>query len=389
MAVVLVITFVGLFYLSQTFEAAAARYEVAAAGLEREAMLQELQSQAGSTLALGSESTVTQWARDGTSRRSVSAPASRPAEGQMLGRTDRRWRSVAILIVMCAFAFAAVLRLAYWQVAMAPWLQRRANRSCPEDDRAARSGVTSSTGTAGCWPRPAIATRWRDTRTQLSPRQRQATVAGLTTILDLDERRAGHRREAGHPTTTTRSAARADRRPEHVRYARASPTGSYGSGPVPQLVRIYPNPGGQPGTTLASQLLGFVSATDGGSVGRYGIEARYDRILAGGSSGLGDRRTGAGLLDSAAQCGRGANGQDITISIDLSLQLQLEKELYAAWVADKAKRVSGLIMDPRPASCSPGRRCRDMTPMTAATSPCATRSWSRTPSSPRPTSQAR
>jgi hypothetical protein len=64
-AVVLVVTFVGLFYLSQTFEAAAARYEVQRLLVEREAMLQELQSQGGSTLALGSESTVTQWARDG------------------------------------------------------------------------------------------------------------------------------------------------------------------------------------------------------------------------------------------------------------------------------------------------------------------------------------
>lgn len=64
-AVVLVITFVGLFYLSQTFEAAAARYQVGRLLVERQAMLQELQSQQGSTLALGSEQTVTQWARDG------------------------------------------------------------------------------------------------------------------------------------------------------------------------------------------------------------------------------------------------------------------------------------------------------------------------------------
>lgn len=63
-AVVLVITFVGLFFLSQTFAAAAARYEVERLLVERQGMLQELKSQHGSTLALGSESTVTQWARD-------------------------------------------------------------------------------------------------------------------------------------------------------------------------------------------------------------------------------------------------------------------------------------------------------------------------------------
>ena len=63
-AIVLVITFVGLFYLSQIFEAAAARYEVQQLTVERQAMLQELQTQQGATLALSNESTVSQWAQD-------------------------------------------------------------------------------------------------------------------------------------------------------------------------------------------------------------------------------------------------------------------------------------------------------------------------------------
>ena len=64
MAVVLALTFVGLFYLSQTFEAAAARYEIDALLVERQAMLMELQSQQGSTVRWGSEQQVTQWAQD-------------------------------------------------------------------------------------------------------------------------------------------------------------------------------------------------------------------------------------------------------------------------------------------------------------------------------------
>jgi cell division protein FtsI (penicillin-binding protein 3) len=42
----------------------------------------------------------------------------------------------------------------------------------------------------------------------------------------------------------------------------------------------------------------------------------------------------------------GVAGQTIRLSIDRSLQLQLEKELYLAWNADKAARVSGIVMDP-------------------------------------------
>ena len=63
-AVVLVVTFVGMFYLSQVFEAAAARYEVDRLLVDRQAMLQELQTQHGASLSLSNETTVTQWAQD-------------------------------------------------------------------------------------------------------------------------------------------------------------------------------------------------------------------------------------------------------------------------------------------------------------------------------------
>jgi cell division protein FtsI (penicillin-binding protein 3) len=268
----------------------------------------------------------------------------------MLGRTDRRWRSVAILLVMCAFAFLAVLRLAYWQVAMAPWLQRQAEPQLAQKttEHAVRGDILDRNG------RTLATTGYRDTLAgypdTLTSGQRQDTVARLTAILGLDEvaSSAIDGKLATHDHyAVLRRALTAD---QSTLVRDGIATGQLrGLTLVPQLVRIYPNPGGQPGTTLASQLLGFVSATDGDSVGRYGIEARYDRILAGGSSGLAATTGGTGLLlESAAQVGgQGADGQDITISIDLSLQLQLEKELYAAWVADKAKRVSGLIMDPR------------------------------------------
>jgi hypothetical protein len=62
--VVMALTFVGLFYLSQTFEAAAARFEIDALLAERQAMLLELKSQTGSTVRWGSEQQVTQWAQD-------------------------------------------------------------------------------------------------------------------------------------------------------------------------------------------------------------------------------------------------------------------------------------------------------------------------------------
>ncbi len=62
-ATVVALTLVALFYLSQTFEAASARYQVDTLLVEREELLQELKSQEGATVALRSEATVTQWAQ--------------------------------------------------------------------------------------------------------------------------------------------------------------------------------------------------------------------------------------------------------------------------------------------------------------------------------------
>jgi len=57
-------------------------------------------------------------------------------------------------------------------------------------------------------------------------------------------------------------------------------------------------------------------------------------------------RLGNPLESSQLVLDPGQDGQDIHLSIDASLQLQLEKELFLAWNADRAQRVSGLVMDP-------------------------------------------
>ncbi len=53
----------GLFYLSQTLQAAAARYELDTLASEREALLQQLRSQQGVVTRVGSEPLVVQWAQ--------------------------------------------------------------------------------------------------------------------------------------------------------------------------------------------------------------------------------------------------------------------------------------------------------------------------------------
>jgi cell division protein FtsI/penicillin-binding protein 2 len=116
-------------------------------------------------------------------------------------------------------------------------------------------------------------------------------------------------------------------------------------GLVPEPVRVYPQAGGAPGTTLAAKLLGFVNR-DG--VGQYGVEQFYQDQLGGTPRIVEAQKDVAArqIPDSAVVVDPGSPGQDIRLTIDAGLQLSVEQEILAAWVADKAKSVSALVMNP-------------------------------------------
>ncbi len=264
----------------------------------------------------------------------------------MLGRTDRRWRSVAILVLICVIAFAAVARLAFWQVAMAPRLQELAvgQLQHPQTEPAPRGDILDRNGQI------LATTGYRYSLVaypDVITKDAEARAALITTLGDILGMDAPERARLTQTLDPARQYATLKReltegQKDQVQQLIARPV--KGLAITSRAVRIYPNAGGQPGTTLASQLLGFVS--DGR--GYYGIEGEYDAILAGKPTVVATAMDAAQRpLDSSAQViDPGVDGEDVTISIDFNLQLQLEKELYAAWVSDKAKRVSALVMDP-------------------------------------------
>jgi cell division protein FtsI/penicillin-binding protein 2 len=92
-------------------------------------------------------------------------------------------------------------------------------------------------------------------------------------------------------------------------------------------------------------LLGFVN---GAGEGQYGVEQRYQDVLGGSPRVLLARRTADGGLvaDDGDVIDGGAPGRDVTLTIDASLQLAIEEEMLAAWVADRALSVSAVVMDP-------------------------------------------
>jgi cell division protein FtsI (penicillin-binding protein 3) len=113
----------------------------------------------------------------------------------------------------------------------------------------------------------------------------------------------------------------------------------------PEPVRVYPQDGGAPNTTLAAHLLGFVNAA---GVGQYGVEQYYQNALAGQPTVLVAARTTSGsVLPGEGEVEQvGTPGVDLTLTIDAGLQLALEQELLAAGIADRAKSVSAVVMDP-------------------------------------------
>src|SRR4029078_8198983 len=109
--------------------------------------------------------------------------------------------------------------------------------------------------------------------------------------------------------------------------------------------RVYPQTGGGPDSTLAAQLLGFVHAE---SVGQYGVYQAYQDTLAGSPRVMVAQRdvTGRAMPETSVVEEPGTIGEDIRLTVDASLQLALEQELLAGGLADSAKSVSAVVMDP-------------------------------------------
>ena len=78
------------------------------------------------------------------------------------------------------------------------------------------------------------------------------------------------------------------------------------------------------------------------------MEGRWQETLAGAPTIVVAERdaTGRPNLERATTLEAGSPGVDVTLTIDASLQLAVEREVYAAWVADRAKSVSAVVMDP-------------------------------------------
>ena len=265
----------------------------------------------------------------------------------MPGRTDSRIRLLALLCVFLVGALALGARSTYWQVVDHQRLATEAadQTSITIDTPSQRGDIYDRTGTV------VLATTVQRARLvaapdQLTPDQRRATVAALAQLLGLDDAAAIALRDKLASKSRYLIIRHGIERQLADQIQTAIDTGRvFGLSLEPEPERVYPQPGGGPGTTLAAHLLGFVNR-DG--VGQYGVEQQYQSMLGGSPREVvaGRDATGRPILESATVTSPGRPGTDLRLTIDAGLQLSVEQELLAAWIADKAKRVSAVVMDP-------------------------------------------
>ena len=254
-----------------------------------------------------------------------------------------------LLVVFVVAAGSIVVRTAYWQVVRRDELAElaRSQTSVRVEEATRRGAIYDRTGTvvlASTVDRDRLAAYPKI----LSPERRRAVAAVLVDLLQL------------HGEAATELVAKMTSDREYVVLARDLPPGtsdrirelSAGRRPAlsglrlePEPSRVYPQPGGAPGTTLASHLLGFVNRE---GVGQYGVEQFYQGDLAGEPRVITAQRdiNGRPIPETASVLEIGVPGQDLTLTLDASLQHALEQELLATWVADRAKRVSAVVLDP-------------------------------------------
>lgn len=265
----------------------------------------------------------------------------------MPGRSVQRGRLLFVLFVVSVVAAAAVIRTAQWQVLERGRLVALAERQTTirVEENMQRGTIYDRTGTV-VLASSVERDRLVGSPAQLRPAERATVADALIGVLGLtgdDAARLRDRFTTDSAYVVLRSGLdgpTADR----VRAALSDGTVA-GVTLEREPVRVYPQAGGGKDSTLAAHILGFVN---GEGQGQYGVERYYQDALAGSPRVLltGRDVNDRPMWDTARVEQPGVPGSDIRLTIDASLQLRLEQQVFAAWVADHAGSVSGVVLDP-------------------------------------------
>ena len=243
-----------------------------------------------------------------------------------------------MLVMALVLAGAVWTRLAYWQVlqhgqlAMQAQAQYRESVELPAlrgaifDRNLTQLVVNTTVYSAFVSP------------DQVSTAQRDTVASGLSSVLGVD------RAQVMDLLESKSKFAYVQRRFPKAKADQLRALKLPGVGLQEETQRSY-LPGIVSGSTLASNLLGFV---DWNGDGRYGLEEYYQKALAGTPGYISSYRDLANreiVLGSHTHQDP-VNGSELVLSLDANIQYAAEQALMAGVKRDRAESGSVLIMDP-------------------------------------------
>ena len=254
----------------------------------------------------------------------------------MLARTDSRGRALFLLVVMALIATVIGGRLAWWHVAQHDRLAAMA-----ADQLAQREEIPAERGEIRDSRGVLLATSVQVFSVYATPPQvtdKESEAAILANVLSMPDT------DILDLFTSGKAWVWLDRRVDSKVSDRVRALGLPGIGLLPETRRVYPTAGAAPGSTLASQLLGYVNV-DG--TGQYGVEGAENALLTGTPGAVVAQEDVAGrqIADSVTSAQAPVNGADLTLTIDAGLQHLLEERLYQSYAKNLAHGATGIIMD--------------------------------------------
>jgi cell division protein FtsI/penicillin-binding protein 2 len=254
----------------------------------------------------------------------------------MLARTDSRARALVLLLVACIVATGIGARLVWWQVAEHDRLTAMALHQLAQHEQvpAERGDITDVNGAllaSSVELRSVFATPPSITDPQAAARQ-------LAPILRIDRDELLDRLDSDDPWVWLRRRIDPD-----VAEAVAA-LGIRGVGMLPETKRVYPVDGVAADTTMAAQVIGFV---DNDGVGRYGVEAGEEGLLAGvpGMVSAQEDVIGRRIAESGSVVQEPIDGADLHLTIDAGIQDLLERRLWATFNRNHAVGATAIIMN--------------------------------------------
>jgi cell division protein FtsI/penicillin-binding protein 2 len=267
--------------------------------------------------------------------------------GVMLGRTDSRRRLIVLVLLLILVGGGLISRLAWWQLVRHEALAAMAHgqthlRMVVENQRGSIYDRSGTIVLATTVDRVRVVASAKG----LKPADQAADVEVLAETLNLDpvaRVQLAERLQSDRPYVVL--ARDVDSATAELLRAAIRERRLVGVSLEAESARVYPQAGGGPGSSLAAQLLGFVNR-DGD--GQYGVEQYYDDRLAGSATVYEAEKdaNGRAIADTELIVQPGVPGADLRLTIDAGLQLAIEQELLAAWIADRAAAATAVVMDP-------------------------------------------